>query len=147
MYFLVFLSLQFCIKKRFFSYLYTDCTIPMILYPYYNFNVRWSCVNVCDTGCCLRWFGEYLICLPFFFSGFHFNFSVCVRAVRPGLPQGLLSGGGRILSPSHPDQLTHISYRCLITHSQESTLFNIHSLTQRVYTLCYHSVSFVPRVE
>lgn len=47
-----------------------------------------------------------------------------------------------ILTNSHT-----FSYRCLITHSQESTLFNIHSLTQRVYTLCYHSVSFVPRVE
>lgn len=146
MYFLVFLSLQFCIKKRFISYLYTDCTIPMILYPYYNFNVRWSCVNVCDTGCCLRWFGEYLICLPFFFSGFHFNFSVSVLSDRGFHRDYSQEEGGfcprLILTNSHT-----FSYRCLITHSQESTLFNIHSLTQRVYTLCYHSVSFVPRVE
>lgn len=35
------------------------------------------------------------------------SLSVSVLSDR-GLPQGLLSGGGRILSLSHPDQLTHI---------------------------------------
>lgn len=137
MYFLVFLSLQFCIKKRFFSYLYTDCTIPMILYPYYNFNVRWSCGGLVNISSVFLFFSLDFTLISLSVSvlsdrGFHRDYSQEEGGFCPCL----------ILTNSHT-----FSYRCLITHSQESTLFNIHSLTQRVYTLCYHSVSFVPRVE